>query len=65
MEEYSREDFKTFRKRFIGIILATDMAKHMNDLSTIKALMESVGVKEGKNAELMIDHETPTKRFDS
>ena len=50
MKEYSRDDFKTFRKRMIGIILATDMARHMSDLSTFENLLEQKGVKEGKNA---------------
>ena len=33
MEKFSRDDFKTFRKRVIGIILATDMARHVSDLA--------------------------------
>lgn len=33
LTEYSRDDFKVFRKRMIGIILATDMARHVTDLS--------------------------------
>jgi hypothetical protein len=33
LAKYSRDDFKTFRKRMIGIILATDMARHVSDLS--------------------------------
>ena len=33
MVKYSRDDFKTFRKRMIGIILATDMARHVADLA--------------------------------
>jgi hypothetical protein len=55
MKEYSRDDFKTFRKRMIGIILATDMARHMSDLSTFKNLLEQKQVKEGKNASTLID----------
>jgi hypothetical protein len=30
-----RDEFKLFRKRVIGLILATDMAKHAADLSAI------------------------------
>lgn len=33
MSNYSRDDYKTFRKRMIGIILATDMARHVTDLA--------------------------------
>ena len=40
MTEFSRDDFKTFRKRMIGIILATDMARHVSDLASFKSLME-------------------------
>ena len=65
MAGFSRDDFVAFRKRFIGIILATDMAKHMNDIASIKALNESKGVEAGKNAEQLIDHESATKKFDS
>jgi hypothetical protein len=41
LEKYSRDDFKTFRKRMIGIILATDMARHVSDLASFKNLLES------------------------
>ena len=40
LEDYSRDDFKTFRSRFVGIILATDMARHASDLNNIKTLLE-------------------------
>lgn len=40
LEKYSRDDFKTFRKRMIGIILATDMARHVSDLSIVKNLLD-------------------------
>ena len=40
MEDFSRDDYKTFRQRFIGIILATDMAKHSSDLANMKTSIE-------------------------
>lgn len=40
LQNYSRDDFKTFRKRMVGIILATDMARHVSDLATVKNLLE-------------------------
>ena len=40
LEEFPRDDFKTFRQRFIGIILATDMARHASDLNNFKTLLE-------------------------
>lgn len=39
MKDFTKEDFKAFRKRFVGIILATDMARHMSDLANFKNLI--------------------------
>lgn len=33
VESFSYEEMKIFRKRVLGLILATDMAKHVSDLS--------------------------------
>ena len=65
MSEFSRDDFKTFRKRMIGIILATDMARHVSDLANFNSLMEQKGIKAGNNQELIIDNESSKKEFDS
>jgi hypothetical protein len=35
-EALNKQEFKLFRKRVIGVILATDMAKHTMDLSQLK-----------------------------
>jgi len=40
MAEFTRDEFKTFRKRVVGMILATDMARHVTDLSSFKSLLE-------------------------
>lgn len=32
----SKEDFKIFRKRSLGLILSTDMARHSSDLTALK-----------------------------
>lgn len=32
----SKEELKTFKKRMMGSILATDMAKHFDDLASFK-----------------------------
>lgn len=63
--ELTRDDFRTFRKRMIGIILATDMSRHFKDLTSIKALMAQKGVVDGKNQQSLIDRESATKEFDS
>ena len=65
LTDYSRDDFKTFRKRMIGIILATDMARHVSDLANFKSLMEQRGIKNGENQAAIIDTDSPKKEFDT
>ena len=65
LKAYSRDDFKTFRKRVIGIVLATDMARHVSDLATFTSLMESKGIAQGKNQEMIIDYDSSKKEFES
>ena len=49
----------------IGCILATDMAKHASDLSSLKTLVETKQIKNGANAELIINRENETTTFKS
>ena len=65
LEEFSRDDFKTFRQRFTGIILATDMARHTSDLAKMKTTLEQKGISGGNKRELIIDNESPKKEFDT
>ncbi len=65
MQEFSRDEFKTFRKRVVGMILATDMARHVTDLSSFKSLLEQRQIKKGENQLKIIDHSSATKEFDS
>ena len=65
MTDFSRDDFKTFRKRMIGIILATDMARHVSDLASFKSLIEQKGIKNGVNQSNIIDKDSAKKEFDS
>lgn len=55
LERFSYEEFKVIRKRIIGCILATDMAKHGADLSALKSLVETKNIKNGENAELVLN----------
>jgi hypothetical protein len=55
LEQLSRDEFKVFRKRVIGCILATDMANHASELSALKSLVESKGIKNGENAHLLLN----------
>ena len=49
LEQLSSDEFRVVRKRMIGCILATDMAKHASDLSALKSLVETKGIKNGEN----------------
>jgi hypothetical protein len=49
----------------IGCILATDMAKHAADLSALKTLVETKQIKNGQNAESIINRETDDSLFKS
>jgi len=65
LEEFTRDDYKTFRQRFVGIILATDMARHTSDLAKMKTILEQKGVTNGNQRELLVDSESAKKEFDS
>jgi hypothetical protein len=41
----SKEDLKTFKRRMLGAILATDMAKHADDLASLKQRIYDAGIK--------------------
>jgi hypothetical protein len=47
------------------MILATDMARHVTDLSSFKSLLETRNIKGGVNADKIIDHSSAAKEFDS
>ena len=41
--------------RVIGLILATDMAKHMTDMSELNAMIDEHGIKNGQNIEALLE----------
>ena len=49
----------------IGCILATDMAKHAADLSGLKSILETKSIKEGRNAEQIVNREDDVSMFKS
>lgn len=49
MADMSLDDVKTFRKRFVGAILASDMAKHTLDLDQFKKRLAIKGITADKN----------------
>lgn len=40
MAEFTKDNSSNFRKRVVGMILATDMARHNQDLPAFKLLLE-------------------------
>lgn len=55
VEDLSSVEFKVFRKRIIGLILATDMAKHVADLSQFKNMLSQLEIKDGTNLEKLLE----------
>lgn len=55
LEELSRTQYKVFRKRVMGLILATDMARHVADMSAFNAILDEHDIKAGKNLEKLIE----------
>lgn len=49
----------------IGIILATDMARHVADLANFTCLIEQKGISVGKNQEMIIDYTSSKTEFES
>jgi hypothetical protein len=49
----------------VGMILATDMARHVTDLGSFKSILESREIKAGSNSDKIIDNSTAAKEFDS
>lgn len=65
LETLTPDEFKVFRKRMIGCILATDMAKHAADLSQLKSIVEAKQIRQGQNADLVINRESDATLFKS
>lgn len=62
----TRDELKTFKKRFIGAILASDMAKHVPDLDSFKHRLEINGIKkELNNGGAFLDRTDEASIFES
>jgi hypothetical protein len=53
----SRDQYKIFRKNVIGLILATDMARHVADLAAFNAICSEYDIKQGNNLDKLFDNE--------
>lgn len=66
MQNATKDDLKMFRKRMVGMILSTDMAKHMQDLTQFKNRIESKGIRSDLvNGSLFIDRTDATTTFET
>lgn len=65
LEHLNSDEIKVFRRRMIGCILATDMAKHAADLSALKSLVDTKEIKGGENQHLIINRENDASIFKS
>ncbi len=62
----SKEELKAFKKRMMGSIIATDMAKHFDDLASFKRQIEKNGInKELGNGNTYIDRKDAKTIFES
>lgn len=63
VHKFSPLEFKLLRKRVIGLILATDMAKHTSDLSALKTLLQNNNIVNGKNIDYFTNTEDENQKF--
>ena len=64
-EKFSKDEFLVFRKRVTGLILSTDMARHVSDLSTLNALINDNAIKDGQNIDKLIEDVEDKEKFKS
>ena len=62
-DKFTKDEFKIFRMRVIGLILATDMAKHMTDMSELNAMIDQHQIKKGENVNALINVDDDKKVF--
>lgn len=66
LENVNKDEVKMFRKRMVGMILSTDMAKHMQDLTQFKNRCETRGISaELDNGYMFLDRTDASTLFDS
>ena len=66
VEGLTEEEIKVFRKRFVGMILATDMANHASHVNVMQYKVKSKSIKqESNNGHLVIDTTNEKDKFTS
>lgn len=63
MEGLSRDEYKIFRKRIIGLILATDMSHHAECVSKLNATISEFDISSGKNVEKLTEGKNESELF--
>ena len=61
----SIEERKIIRKRIVGCVLATDMAKHFKELGILKQMISDNDISEGENVSKLIDGVEEVKKFEN
>jgi hypothetical protein len=62
----TNEDVKTFKRRMMGTILSTDMAKHTEDVEAFKRTLQARGINSGSNnGNLFLDKTNGKTLFES
>ena len=59
----TKEEQKLLRKRVIGLILSTDMAKHATQVSNINSKLASLEIDNGENLDKLINDELDRKQL--
>ena len=66
IESFSEDEKKVFRKRMVGMILATDMADHMSHMNVLENKINHKHIsKERNNGHLLIDTSNEVEKFES
>ena len=66
IECFNEEEIKVLRKRFVGMILATDMANHASHVNVMQYKVKSKNIKkESNNGNLIIDTSSEKEKFTS
>lgn len=63
VECLSKDEYKIFRKRVIGLIMATDMSHHAETVSKLNGTISEFDISEGKNVEKLTEGLNETELF--
>lgn len=63
VEGLSKDEYKIFRKRIIGLIMATDMSHHAEAVSKLNGTISEFDIAEGKNVEKLTEGLNETELF--